>query len=378
MRVTRPLVRLLVAATTALLLTFVFDPAAGMASTQPGFSTQPRVVEHPPVGSAKLVGLRAGRHPGFDRVVFQLDGPIPSYYSVRYVPVVRLDGSGAPLRLRGSAFLEVVVRAPTHDQDYRPVLSPTRLRPDFPALREVKAPASFEGQTAAGIGVTSKVGFRVLELTSPTRIVIDLAHPQRIGDGPIGKPRGLTVSPASGPVGTKVVVEGRGCGNLDEPVRLVFQSGSGATVGAVDLGEFPVSEQDAFRATEIAIPARMDPLQGVGGGPTRPGTYQFTTRPPVCAATFTVTASPPNTPDSPETPGTLPFTGTHTPMLLLIGGGLLAAGIGMLLLLGRVPTWRRRRTRHGAGPLLAADAERARARAKAAYYNRVGDPGHGM
>ena len=242
----------------------------------------------------------------------------------------------------------------------------------------MNAPGSFEGQTTAGIGVAQRVGFRMLELTSPTRIVIDIAHPQTIdGDGPIGKPRGLTVTPASGPVGTKVVVEGRGCGNLDEPVRLVFQSGAGGTVGAVDLGEFPVSEQDAFRATEIAIPARMDPLQGVGGGPTRPGTYQFTTRPPVCTATFTVTASPPNPPASPEMPGTLPFTGTHTPMLLLIGGGLLAAGAGLLLLLRRVPTWRRR-TRHGADPLLAADAERARVRAKAAYYNRVGDPGHGM
>jgi hypothetical protein len=41
MRVTRPLVRLLVAATTALLLTAVFDPAAGLASSPPGFSTEP-------------------------------------------------------------------------------------------------------------------------------------------------------------------------------------------------------------------------------------------------------------------------------------------------------------------------------------------------
>ncbi len=37
-----------------------------------------------------------------------------------------------------------------------------------------------------------------------------------------------------------------------------------------------------------------------------------------------------------------------------------------------------RRARPGADPLLASDAERARARAKAAYYNRVGDPGHGI
>jgi hypothetical protein len=77
MRVARLLARLLVAATAALLLTAVFDPAAGLASTRSGFSTDPKVVEHPPVGSPKLVGLRAGRHPGFDRVVFQLDGPIP-------------------------------------------------------------------------------------------------------------------------------------------------------------------------------------------------------------------------------------------------------------------------------------------------------------
>jgi LPXTG-motif cell wall-anchored protein len=334
MRVVRLLVRLLVAAAAALLITAVFDPAAGLASTQPGFSTQPKEVEHPPVGSPKLTSLRAGRHASFDRVVFQLDGPIPSYYSVRYVPVVRLDGSGEPLRLRGTAFLEVVVRAPTHDQNYQPVLSPTRLRPDFPALREVNAPGSFEGQTTAGIGVSQRVGFRVLEITNPTRIVIDLAHPRVIDDGgPAGGPR-LMVTPNSGPVGTKVTVQGQGCnnpGSRSTSTLLVFQSGQDATVGAVGFGEIPNDSQGRFRTT-VTIPAAMDPLQGVGGGPTRPGTYQFTTRPPICNATFTVTSA---TPNAPATPGTLPFTGSHTPMLLAIGSGLLAAGVGLVLLIRR-------------------------------------------
>jgi hypothetical protein len=335
MPVARLLVRLLAAAATALLITFVFDPAAGLAHTQPGFSTHPRVVQHPPVGSPTLTGLRAGRHASFDRVVLQLDGPIPSYYSVRYVPQVRLDGSGNPLRLRGSAFLEVVVRAPTHNQDYQPVLTPTRLRPDFPALREVNAPASFEGQTTAGIGVSSKVGFRVLELTNPTRIAIDLAHPQKIDDGGL-VPQGLTVTPNSGPVGTKVTVQGQGCnnpGSASTSTLLVFQSGQDATVGAVGLGEIPNDSQGRFRTT-VTIPAAMDPLQGVGGGPTRPGTYQFTTRPPTCTATFTVTST---APEAPDTPGTLPFTGSHTPVLLAIGSGLLAAGIGLVLLIRRQP-----------------------------------------
>jgi hypothetical protein len=151
---------------------------------------------------------------------------------------------------------------------------------------EVNAPGSFASQTTAGIGVSAKVGFRVLELADPTRIVVDLAHPQKIDDGGLVAPRGLTVTPASGPVGTEVLVEGRGCGNLDQPVRLVFQNGGTGTVGAVDLGEFPVSEQDAFRATSVVIPATMDPA---------------------------------------PTP----------PQVLAAGGGLLAAGVGLLLLVRR-------------------------------------------
>ena len=324
------IVRLLICAAAALAITLL-HPAA--YATQPGFSTQPRVTEHPPVGFAKLVELRAGRHAGYDRVVFQLDGPIP-YYSVRYVPQVHLDGSGDPLRLRGAAFLEVVIRAPTHDQHYRPVLTPTRLRPDFPTLREVNAPGSFEGQTTAGIGVSYRAPFRVLELANPTRIVIDLKTQHRIDNGgPTGGPQALTVTPSSGPVGTKVTVEGGYCnpGSTSASTDLVFQTGPGGTVGAVDFGDIPNDHQGRFRTT-VTIPARMDPLQGVGGGPTRPGTYGFTTRPPACAGTFTVTSPPPG-PAGP--PGTLPFTGSHTPLLLAAGSGLLVAGAGLVLLVRR-------------------------------------------
>src|SRR4029453_19500617 len=98
-------------------------------------------------------------------------------------------------------------------------------RPDFPALREVSAPGSFEGQTTAGVGVTGKVGFRVLELTGPTRIVIDLAHPQPVDPGGLTAPRGLTVTPAGGPVGAKGIVEGRGCGNLAATAQPVVHTG---------------------------------------------------------------------------------------------------------------------------------------------------------
>jgi hypothetical protein len=325
------IVRLLICAAAALAITLL-HPAA-YATTQPAFSTQPRVVEHPPADSGKLITLRAGRHAGYDRVVFQLHGPIP-YYSVRYVPQVHLDGSGHPLRLRGAAFLEVVIRAPTHDEHYRPVLTPTRLRPDFPTLREVDAPGSFEGQTTAGIGVSYRAPFRILELAKPTRIVIDLKTQHRIDNGgPTGGSQALTVTPSSGPVGTKVIVAGSNCdpGSTSASTYLVFQNGPGGTVGAVDFGDIPNDKQGRFRTT-VTVPARLDVLQGIGGGLTRPGTYQFITRPPACAGTFTVTSSSPGPADP---PGTLPFTGSHTPVLLAAGSGLVAAGTGLVLLLRR-------------------------------------------
>jgi LPXTG-motif cell wall-anchored protein len=34
-------------------------------------------------------------------------------------------------------------------------------------------------------------------------------------------------------------------------------------------------------------------------------------------------------------PGTLPFTGSHTPLLLAVGSGLVAAGTGLVLLVRR-------------------------------------------
>jgi hypothetical protein len=302
---------------------------APAAVADPGFSTEPRTVEHPPGDSPRLVDLRAGRHAGFDRVVFQIDGPLP-WYSVRYVPVVRLDGSGDPLSLRGSAFLEVVLRAAT-DDDGRPVLKTTRLRPDFPALREVRTdPVSFEGQTVVGVGVSERVGFRVFELAGPNRIVLDLAHPA--DDGSADGPKALTLTPDRGPVGTRVTVEGQGC-DPGSATTLVLTSSTGGTDGIAGLGEFRNDAEGRFRAT-VTIPDRLDPYQGSPGGPVRPGTYAFGSKPPACMGLFTVTAdgAPGDTP-----PGNLPFTGTRSPLLLVVGGGLLVGGAALVALVRRRP-----------------------------------------
>ena len=63
---------------------------------------------------AHLTNIRAGQHPCYDRLVFDIDGRAGGY-AVRYVPRVTTIGSGRTVPLRGGAFLEVIVRVPAYD-----------------------------------------------------------------------------------------------------------------------------------------------------------------------------------------------------------------------------------------------------------------------
>jgi hypothetical protein len=67
--------------------------------------------------SAPVYLVSAGRQECSDRVVFHLNGPDPTGYSVRYVDLVREDGSGRPVPVAGAAALQVVINAPALGQD---------------------------------------------------------------------------------------------------------------------------------------------------------------------------------------------------------------------------------------------------------------------
>ncbi len=137
--------------------------------------------------TAPVQDVRAGRHACFDRLVVDLGpGPVPvEAYDVRYVPVVRADGSGHPVPVRGTADLQVVVRAAAYDRDTgAPTYSFTNggeLVPvgGYRTLRQVSWAGSFEGQTTLAVGVRGRLPFRVLALDGPgsgSRLVVDVAH----------------------------------------------------------------------------------------------------------------------------------------------------------------------------------------------------------
>jgi len=128
-------------------------------------------------GAGQLVNVRTGRHPAYDRTVFDFAGGTPGY-RVEYGTLVH-GGTGDPIPLAGPADLVIVFNpAYAHDIDTGATTYPisTVLNPSLPTLKQIKFGEDFEGYVSAGLGLADRVGFRVLQLHNPDRVVVDVAH----------------------------------------------------------------------------------------------------------------------------------------------------------------------------------------------------------
>jgi hypothetical protein len=131
-----------------------------------------------------LVAVRAGRHAGFDRVVFEFRGDVPATRRIRYVDQLTEDASGEPVSLAGGANLEVVFDgANAHDDRGRPTVSPRHFSPGFTALKEVARTGDFEAVVSYGLGVDQQRPFTVSTLSGPSRLVIDIQTGSSAGTG---------------------------------------------------------------------------------------------------------------------------------------------------------------------------------------------------
>jgi hypothetical protein len=147
----------------------------------------PKAVGTGPTFPTPIVDVRAGRHDCFDRVVVDLAGPAVGYH-VGYVPAVLGQATGDPVPLRGGAFLDVTLYAPTNDLDGNATFSPDPSNvvdvSGFRTVRQVVSAGSFEGYTTFGVGVRGRLPFRVYVLDGRgsggpnvgSRLVIDIAH----------------------------------------------------------------------------------------------------------------------------------------------------------------------------------------------------------
>jgi hypothetical protein len=122
-----------------------------------------------------LVDVRASRHAGFDRVVFEFQGGVPEH-RIRYVDQLVQDGSGNPVSVAGAADLEVVLEgANAHSGNGTPTVSPRRFSPGLPAVKEVAQVGDFEAMVTYGIGVDRERPITVSTLSGPSRLVVDIS-----------------------------------------------------------------------------------------------------------------------------------------------------------------------------------------------------------
>jgi hypothetical protein len=164
-----------------------FPPGTGAAATQTytltfnvsdvsTFSTAAKSGSATAAGIAQLWRIRTGLHPSYDRVVFD-ERNATSGYLVKYVPTVVADGSGRPLYVRGRYFLQVTMYSTsTQAMPGAPTYVRAVMNPRLPRVMQIKKTGEFEQVVTFVIGVRQAHGFRVLQLTNPNRLVVDVRH----------------------------------------------------------------------------------------------------------------------------------------------------------------------------------------------------------
>lgn len=150
------------------------DPLSGTSVTP---------VSVPPTSrdTALLTDVRAARHEGFDRVVFEFANVAPGY-QVRFVDrPVTSDGSGEEVAVDGAHVVEVRME-PALDADLsresapRTYTGPHRISPATPQVVELVRTGGFEGVLSWVVGLRDRVAFRAGTLQQPPRLVLDFAN----------------------------------------------------------------------------------------------------------------------------------------------------------------------------------------------------------
>lgn len=170
-------------------------PAAPSARAQPPAVSSARVVPAaergagPPfivgtaqqasaaAGSGLLIDVRSARHEGFDRVAFEFAQARPGYH-VEYIDKpVRRCGSGEATAIAGDGWLEVrFYVAEAHTPSGAPTIARREQQPELALVKELEQTCDFEGYVTWVVGVSRPNKYRVITLTKPDRIVIDIEH----------------------------------------------------------------------------------------------------------------------------------------------------------------------------------------------------------
>jgi hypothetical protein len=139
-----------------------------------GATDKPR----PAAKTAALRDVRTAQHEHFDRVVFEFEGDDLPGYHVEYIDApVRQCGSGEVVDVAGKGWLAVrTTPAAAHDLAGKPTIPFRERKLKLGVVQELERTCDFEAEVTWVLGVSARNAYRVIELTKPPRLAIDVKH----------------------------------------------------------------------------------------------------------------------------------------------------------------------------------------------------------
>jgi len=150
------------------------EPTASL----PPFACTPSVTIAATTDRAQITDVRVGTHDGYDRVVFEFAAGLPDALIEAVLPPLYADPSDQTIDVAGTAFLKVTMHgASTITPDGGVTYGgSTDFKPGFDQLAELIEGGDFEAVSTWYLGLNGGGCIRVLTLTNPSRLVIDIQH----------------------------------------------------------------------------------------------------------------------------------------------------------------------------------------------------------
>lgn len=132
----------------------------------------------PGVVMATLIDVRSAQHEYFDRVTFEFSDTLFPGYRVEYVEKpAAACGSGRGVSVEGEGYIEVTFTpARAHNGKGKATVARREYKFAYPVMREVERTCDFEGTLRYIIGTKPANKFRLIQLSNPPRLCIDIKH----------------------------------------------------------------------------------------------------------------------------------------------------------------------------------------------------------
>lgn len=124
-----------------------------------------------------LTDLRTATHPEYERLTLAVAGAssLPGYHLEYIDRPLHECGSGRQIHPVGDAWLEVRLEpAAAHTEEGRPTLGEREVAIEAPLLKRLYRTCDFEGVVTLVLALAAPNPFRVIELSDPARLVVDV------------------------------------------------------------------------------------------------------------------------------------------------------------------------------------------------------------